>query len=40
MNGAWSHTKDMAQMGLNVALQALTTGSTRVGQAGEVKAAH
>lgn len=40
MNGTWSHTKDMAQMGLNVALRALTTGSTCVGQAGEVKAAH
>lgn len=35
MDGAWSCTKDRMQIGLNRALQALTSGSTQVGQARE-----
>lgn len=33
MNGAWSRTKGMMQMGLNLALQALTPGSACASQA-------
>lgn len=35
MNGAQPYIKEKAQVGVNGALQALTTGSTHGGQAGD-----